>query len=89
MDWHAIFIIILVVINFPVYRFVYRLIFSDPEDFDESIKYSFTPDFLSFFRGKYWQDKWGTFKLRMYILLCLAIVLLEYVLLNETIRYFQ
>ncbi|SCW80374.1 hypothetical protein SAMN04487970_105138 [Paenibacillus tianmuensis] len=89
MDWNGIFIIALVIINFPVYRFVYKLIFSDPEDFDESIKYSFTPNLISFFRGKYWQDQWGTFKLRMYILLCLAVVALEYMLLSEVIGYFH
>ncbi|KPV56338.1 hypothetical protein QJ48_28280 [Paenibacillus sp. A3] len=89
MDWNAIFIIALVIINFPVFRFIYRLIFSNPEDFDESVKYSFTPNLISFFRGKYWQDKWGTFKLRMYILLCLAVVALEYMLLSEAIGYFH
>lgn len=89
MDWNGIFIIALVIINFPVYRFIYKLIFSDPEDFDESIKFSFTPDFISFFRGKYWQDKWGTFKLRMYILSCLVVVLLEYMLLSQVIGYFH
>ncbi len=89
MDWNGIFIIALVIINFPVYRFIYKLIFSDPEDFDESIKFSFTPDFISFFRGKYWQDKWGTFKLQMYILSCLVVVLLEYMLLSQVIGYFH
>ncbi|KZE73402.1 hypothetical protein [Paenibacillus elgii] len=89
MDWNGIFIIALVIINFPVYRFIYKLIFSDPEDFDESVKFSFTPDFISFFRGKYWQDKWGTFKLRMYILSCLVVVLLEYMLLSQVIGYFH
>ncbi|WP_010501235.1 hypothetical protein [Paenibacillus elgii] len=89
MDWNGIFIIALVIINFPVYRFIYKLIFSDPEDFDESVKFSFTPDFISFFRGKYWQDKWGTFKLQMYILLCLVVVLLEYMLLSQVIGYFH
>ncbi|PUA39793.1 hypothetical protein C8Z91_06895 [Paenibacillus elgii] len=89
MDWNGIFIIALVIINFPVYRFIYKMIFSDPEDFDESIKFSFTPDFISFFRGKYWQDKWGTFKLRMYILSCLVVVLLEYMLLSQVIGYFH
>ncbi|WP_088835228.1 hypothetical protein [Paenibacillus tyrfis] len=88
MDWHAIFIFILVILNFPVYRFIYKLIFSDPEDFDESVKFSFTPDFISFFRGKYWQDKWGTFKLRMYIFLCLAVVLLEYMAVDMVMGYF-
>lgn len=89
MDWHAIFIIALVILNFPVYRFIYKLIFSDPEDFDESVKFSFTPDFISFFRGKYWQDRWGTFKLRMYIFLCLAVVALEYMAVDMVMGYFH
>ncbi|MBU7320512.1 hypothetical protein [Paenibacillus oleatilyticus] len=89
MDWHAIFIIVLVILNFPVYRFIYKLIFSDPEDFDESVKFSFTPDFISFFRGKYWQDKWGTFKLQMYIFLCLAVVALEYMAVDMVMGYFS
>lgn len=50
----VVIIITLLIINtFTVYRFLFNLIFSDKDDFSDSLRYSFTPNIFSFFRGEY------------------------------------
>jgi hypothetical protein len=36
MDWNIFSILVLLVINFPVYRFLFGLFFASSEDYDES-----------------------------------------------------
>ncbi|NOU94210.1 hypothetical protein GC093_13425 [Paenibacillus sp. LMG 31456] len=87
MDWEILIVIILLIINYPVYKLLYRLFFYDADEFDESVRYSFTPNFISFFRGEYWEDKMSTFKLQMYIFSCIIIIFLEFILFNKIIGY--
>ncbi|WP_037287899.1 hypothetical protein [Saccharibacillus sacchari] len=70
--------IILLVVNIPVYRFVFKLWFADEEDFNKSVRYSFTPDLFSLFKGKYIEDRIASAKLSFYIFVCLAIVGIEF-----------
>lgn len=89
MNWNMILIIILLLVNYPVYRFIYRLFFYDDNEFNESVRYSFTPNFISFFRGEYWKDKFSTMRLQMYVFLCVIVVIVEFTLLNKVIEFFQ
>ncbi|TDF99438.1 hypothetical protein E1757_06190 [Paenibacillus piri] len=83
MNWNFLIIVILFVINFPVYRFIFRLFFSDADDFDESVRYSFTPNFISFFRGEYLQDKLGTMRLKFFVFICVVVIVVEFMLINQ------
>jgi hypothetical protein len=58
-----IIVIVLIVLNIPLYKLIFKLFFKDSEDFSESLKYSFTPDIISLFRGEYWKDQMGQAKL--------------------------
>jgi len=89
MNWDMIFIIMLLLVNYPVYRFIYRLFFYDDNEFNESIRYSFTPNLISFFRGEYRKDKFSTMRLQMYVFLCVIVVVVEFTLLNKVIEFFQ
>jgi hypothetical protein len=88
MDWNIIIILILLVVNFPIYRFLHGLIFSSLEDSDESLRYSLTPNIISFFRGEYLEDKIGTMRLSFYLFLCAIPIFLEYKIIDWIIGYF-
>lgn len=46
---------------------MYKVVFSDKDDFIECVKFWLTPDIVSMFRGKYWDDHWGEFKLIIWL----------------------
>lgn len=89
MTADLIIILVLVVLNIPVYRFLYRLFFADDDDYRQSVKYIFTPNFVSFFRGEYWKDKIDSARVKFYILFCAMAIVLEYVLISKAIHYFR
>lgn len=53
--------------------FLYKIIFSGKEDFFDCVKFWFTPDIISLFRGEYWGDHWAEFKLIIWLGLSIAI----------------
>lgn len=83
----AAIVVILIVLNIPVYKFIFKAIFKDNEDFRESAKYSFTPDTISLFRGKYWKDKLGEMKISVFIFACIVTVLVEFLILQNVINF--
>lgn len=85
----VIILIMLFVINYPVYRLLFRWFFYDEDEFAESVTYSFTPNFISFFRGEYWKDKFSTMKLRVYTIACIAVVVLELIIVTKIIEWFS
>ncbi|WP_028551565.1 hypothetical protein [Paenibacillus sp. UNC451MF] len=89
MNWSILILILLFIINYPVYRFIFKLFFYDADEFEESVRYSFTPNFISFFRGEYWKDKFSTVKLQAYSLVCIIVVVLEFALINKMIELFR
>lgn len=82
----VIIITLLIINTFTVYRFLFNLIFSDTDDFSESLRYSFTPNIFSLFRGEYWKDRVGEFKLSYFIILCIIATVIEYEIINRTLQ---
>lgn len=74
--------IVLLVANIPVYKKILRIIFRDREDVNDSIKYSFTPDLFSFFKGNYWKDKIGEAKITAFIFCCVSVVVIELLIIK-------
>ncbi len=66
--------VILGVANIPVYIFLGKLFFGDWHGFFECLKFWFTPDILSAFRGDFWEDWWSEFKLFVFVGLCVILV---------------
>lgn len=46
---------------------MYKIMFSDRDDFIECVKFWFTPDIVSMFRGDYWNDHWAELKLLIWL----------------------
>lgn len=89
MTFELIMIIVLFLLNIPLYKFLFRIFFVDENDYNESIRHTFTPNIISFFRGEYWKDRINTARLQFFILICIGIVVLEYILLNKLIDVFR
>lgn len=81
-------IIILVLLNIPIYKFIFKQIFVDSDDFRESVKYNFTPDLFSLFKGRYMKDKIGEFKLGLFFMACILVIIVEYGLINYIVHLF-
>ena len=81
-------IVILLVLNIHIYRKIFYFIFRDSDDFRESVRYSFTPDIFSLLRGRYWKDQMGELKLSIFIVACIAVVFLEYLVIGSLLNVF-
>ncbi|GAA4849107.1 hypothetical protein GCM10023310_29310 [Paenibacillus vulneris] len=89
MNWNILIIIVLLVINYPLYRFLFSLFFYDEDEFEQSVKYSFTPNFISFFRGEYWKDKFSTMRLQAYSTTCILLVVIEFAIIHYILQLFR
>lgn len=85
MEYIIFIAILLMVANIPIYKRIFRRIFKDSEDFYDSVKYSFTPNLFSFFKGKYWEDRVGEAKLSFFIFCCIAVVVIELLIIKWAI----
>lgn len=56
----------------------FKLIFGDFQGFVEGVRYWFQPDFVSFVRGEWMEDKWGSLKLFIWIALSAGCGILAY-----------
>lgn len=84
----AIIVVGLIVINFfTVYKFLFNLMFRNRDDFRESVRYTLIPNIISLFRGEYWKDKVGEFKLGVFLMLCIMATVIEYGAINALLRW--
>ncbi|AQQ71086.1 hypothetical protein SMSP2_01450 [Limihaloglobus sulfuriphilus] len=76
-------IIIVAVLNIPLYFLIGKLIFRTWESFWEAVKYNFKPDFWSLLTGRYLEDMWAETKLFVWIALSVLCVYGEIYLINK------
>ena len=89
MSLELVMIILLLFLNIPVYKLLFRVFFVDNDDYNESIRHTFTPNIISLFRGEYWKDRMNTARLQFFIIICGGIVVLEYIVLIKIIAVFR
>jgi hypothetical protein len=80
---NVVLLVVLGVLNVPLYVLIGRVLFEDWSGFWESIKFWLTPNFISFFRGEYWDDVWSELKLWYFVVLCVIAVVVEYLSINK------
>lgn len=76
-------LVVLVVVNAPLYWVLGKLFFGSWEVFWECVKFWFKPDILSWFDGTYWEDHEAEWRLFLWMLLCGLVVFGEYVLISR------
>ncbi len=75
-------IIILVVLNTPLYVGIGWFLFRSWEGFGEAIRYMLTPDILSLFWGEYCHDWWAEFRLGLLFTSSALAIWGEFILLS-------
>ncbi len=81
--WPLIIIVpILILLDLYLFSIYFRFIFSNEDDFHNSLKYTLTPDIFSLFRGEYFKDRFAEFKLGVFIFLCIITIALELFIIN-------
>ena len=58
---------------------LYTLLFEDWEELTECVKLYLTPDIISLFRGKFWEDYWAETKLALWLGISALVGMLVYV----------
>lgn len=71
-------LMILMVINLPLYFFIGKSFYNSWVDFTEALRYLFQPGWLSAIRGEFNDDFWETLKFYCYIATCAALVAIQY-----------
>lgn len=69
---------VLAIVNIPLYLGLGYVLFGDWQGFWDCVRYWFTPDWVSLFRGEYWEDCWSEAKLFLFAALCLLALYGEY-----------
>ncbi len=67
-------------------KLLFRLFFDDSEEFWECVRYSFTPDVFSLFKGEYWDDKFKSLKLGVFLAICIGAGALVFFGLEDFLR---
>ena len=66
-------LILVGVLSIPVYVTLGKMFWGERfESLGETIRFLFTPDFYSVFRGRFWDDWYATAKFNVFLLLCLG-----------------
>lgn len=71
--------ILVVVANVPLYWLMYRILFDDVDELADAIKFWFTPEIISAFRGEHVDDIWAELKLGALVVCSVGLVVLEYI----------
>jgi hypothetical protein len=73
------------IINFPLYRFLFRKFFADKEEFKEALYFYFRPDLFSLLKGELLEDLRAETKLRFFVLICATLLTAEILLMQEVL----
>ena len=75
---------ILAIINIPVYLALGKLIFKDWGSFLESVRLWSSADWWHSLEKQWRVDRWDTSRLPVFVLLCIAIPVLEHLMFGRT-----
>lgn len=78
---------ILLLVNLPIYYFVFKKIFESKDEFLDAIKYYFQPDMLSTAKGELPKDMKASQKIGMFLLICILIFAFEDFVLSKFFIY--
>lgn len=68
---HPKILILVGALSTPIYITFAKIFWGEKfESLGETIKFLFTPDILSLFRGRFWDDWYATTKFNVFLLLC-------------------
>ena len=86
---HPVLLIILSIVNIPIYIVLMGAFFGELGGLIESIRYWSTPDIISAFRGEFIDGQWAKLKLGFYIGLCALTIAAEYTAISKFMIWIQ
>lgn len=60
-------IVLAVIVGIAVAALLFKPFFGNAEEFFRCVKFYFTPDVFSFFRGEFWDDWWAETKIGFWL----------------------
>jgi hypothetical protein len=75
--------LLLVLVNIPVYLGLGRLIFTDWDGFIEALRLWTSADWWLTLEKQWRLDRWSTAKLPVFVLACVALVVLEHLMFGK------
>ncbi len=75
--------LLLVLVNIPVYLGLGRIIFSDWDGFIEALRLWTSADWWLTLEKQWQLDRWSTAKLPVFVLACVALVVLEHLMFGK------
>lgn len=68
---HPKILILIGVLSLPIYASLAKMFWGEKfESLGDTIKFLFTPDLYSLFRGRFWDDWYATTKFNVFLFLC-------------------
>lgn len=82
-------IIVLIVINIPIFIKLFKIMFPSRFDFMESLRYATTHNMVSLFRGQYTNDRIAESRLSLFLLMSSGLIGLELVMIFLGIKIYS
>jgi len=79
---------ILLIVDIPIYYFIFKKIFKSKDEFFGALKYYFRPNLISVAKGEYFKDRENERKIGKFLAICILIFLVEEVVLSKILIYF-
>lgn len=83
MNKSLIIVIILLIIDLPLFIVIGKIMYHGWDDFCDDFKWNLIPDIFSLFTGRFLKDKRGELNSQLYFFVCFIILFLELVVVNE------
>lgn len=78
-------VITLSIVSLPIYGMFASLLFGNSGDFLKSLRYLWTSDVVSAFRGDYLEDRWSEAMFTFWLIGCVIVVASEYSFVKQNL----
>ena len=65
-------VILAIIVSGAIGYMLYKLLFDDLHEFVHCVKFWFTPDIISLFRGQFYDDMWAEMKLILWLVVTIG-----------------
>lgn len=84
----TILLLILLIANIPVYKWIFKSAFKNSGDFKDAVNYTLISDIFSLSKGRFWNHQVGEAKLSFFIFICIMVVVVEFAIIKSIINAF-
>lgn len=78
---------VLILLNIPIFKLLFKLFFADKNDFNESLYFLFRFDIVSLFKGEILEDIKAELKIKFFFALCISLIVVEGLIIIKLTEY--